>query len=422
MAAMSEGTDRPHPPGSSPSAEWLRRRLAPLMRMWRAGIKVTLVRIPRPFDDPHTSASGLNSDRVLLFGAGLAVGWGVSTHDLALPGFLARSLSSLTGRGADVDVVAHPDIHLEDALNQLKALPLWRYDALVIVLGVNAALRLAPLKGWRRDMAALLADLEGSFPAKPVVIAGVQRIRSIPVYNSFFGGLADTHATAINEASAQLCAKTQHAIFVPLPDIAAPAGDRHRSPDTYAESARVLATALMPALADPGHQIGDPHRASPYDEGRAEADRQAAVDALDLSDPELAKTIDRILAITQLSLQVKAAVLTVIDHDRQLLRSSAWSPLAELPRVGSFCDTTIRQRGGTVIPDALQDERFRDNPLVVGDPCIRFYAGFPLESLSGERLGTLCVFDTEPRRADDIDLVGLRDLALMTQRELRAFR
>jgi hypothetical protein len=422
MAAVTEGADEPHSLTVSPSVEWIRRRLAPVMRMWRAGIKATLVRIPRPFDDPHTSAPGLNSDRLLIFGAGLAVGWGVSTHDLALPGFLARSLSSLTGRGADVDVIAHPDILLEDALSQLKALPLWRYDAIVIVLGVNEALQLAPLKVWWRDLAALLAGLEESFPDKPVVIAGVQRIRSIPVYNSFLGGLADTHATAINQASAQLCAKTQHAIFVPLPDIAAPADDRYRSPDTYAESARVLATALMPALADPGHQIGDPHRPFPHDEDRAEVDRQAAVDALDLSDAELAKTIDRILAMTQLSLQVKAAVLTVIDHDRQLLRSSAWSPLAELPRVGSFCDTTIRQRGGMVIPDALQDERFRGNPLVVGDPRIRFYAGFPLESLSGERLGTLCVFDTEPRRADDIDLVGLRDLALMMQRELRASR
>jgi lysophospholipase L1-like esterase len=422
MAAVNEGVDVPNSPRISLSAEWLRRRLAPLMRMWRAGIKVTLVRIPRPFDDPHCSAPGLNSDRILIFGAGLAVGWGVSTHDLALPGFLARSLSALTGRGADVDVVAHPDILLEDALRQLNALPLWRYDALVVVLGVNAALHLAPLKVWRWDLAALLAGLEETFPGKPVVIAGIQRIRSIPVYNSVLGGIADTHATMLNRATAQLCAETQHATFAPLPEFAMSADGRHRSPDTYAASARALAAVLVPALAVPGHQIGDPYRPLPHDEERAEAARQAAVDELDLSDAELIKAIDQILAITQLSFQVKAAVLTVLDHDRQLLRASTWASLTEVPRAGSFCDATIRQRGGMVVPDALQDERFRDNPLVVGEPRIRFYAGFPLESFSGERLGTLCVFDTEPRPADDVDLAGLRDMALMVQRELRTSR
>lgn len=422
MAAVNEGTDPSDSPTSSLSTEWLRRGLAPLMRMWRAGIKTTLVRVPRPLDDPHTSAPGLNSDRVLLFGAGLAVGWGVSTHDLALPGFLARSLSVLTGRGADVDVVADQDILLEDTLRRLNALPLWRYDALVVVVGVNAALNLAPLKTWRQDMAALLAGLEESFPGKPVVIAGIQRIRSIPVYDSVIGGIADRHATRLNSVTAQLCAETRHATFAPLPAFDVPPDDRHRSPETYAESGRAVATALMPALAVPGHHIDDPHRPFPHDEDRAEAERQAAVDQLDLTDAELVKAIDQILAITRLSLQVETAALTVVYHDRQLLRTSSPTSVIEVPRHGSFCDTTIRQRGGMVVPDALQDERFRDSPLVVGDPRIRFYAGYPLESLSGERLGTLSVFDTKPRPAEDIDLGELRNLALLVQRELRAPR
>jgi GAF domain-containing protein len=71
-----------------------------------------------------------------------------------------------------------------------------------------------------------------------------------------------------------------------------------------------------------------------------------------------------------------------------------------------------------VVPDALADERFRDNPLVLGEPHIRFYAGYPVESPSGERIGALCVFDPEPRRADDVDTVLLREFALMMQSEL----
>ncbi|MEO6943213.1 MAG: GAF domain-containing protein [Lacisediminihabitans sp.] len=392
------------------------------MRMWRAGIKVTLVRIPRPFDEPHTSAPGGNSDRVLIFGAGLAVGWGVSTHDLALPGFLARSLSSLTGRGADVDVIADPDILLNDALRMLNALPLWRYDAVVVVLGVNAALHLDPLKIWRRDLAALLAGLEESFRGKPVVITSVQRIRSIPAYDSILGSIADRQATILNRATAGICARSTHAIFARLPDFALPSPGRYRSPDTFAESARVVATALAPALAIPQHQDGDSYQPLPYDEDRAEEARQAAVDALDLTDSELAKGIDQILALAQVSLEVPAALLTLVDHDRLLLYASAGSSPTETPRAGSFCDLTVRQRGRMVVPDARQDDRFRDNVLVVGDPHIRFYAGFPLESNSGERLGTLCVFDTKPRQADDIDLVELRNLALRMQRELRTAR
>jgi GAF domain-containing protein len=113
------------------------------------------------------------------------------------------------------------------------------------------------------------------------------------------------------------------------------------------------------------------------------------------------------------------AVLTVLDHDKQLIRTSTRTPITELPRAGSFCDTTIRLRGGMVVPDALDDERFRDYPLVAGDPAFRYYAGFPIESPSGERIGALCVFDPEPREADEADLTRLRDLALMVQRRLR---
>ena len=71
-----------------------------------------------------------------------------------------------------------------------------------------------------------------------------------------------------------------------------------------------------------------------------------------------------------------------------------------------------------VVPDAFADERFRDNPFVHGEPHFRFYAGFPVESPSGERIGALCVFDLEPRPASDVDLVLLRELAIMVQSEL----
>lgn len=391
------------------------------MHLWRAGIKQALVRVPRPFDSPHASAPGPDSARVLIFGAGLAVGWGVTTHELALPGFLARMLFPLTGRGIDVDLVAHPDILLSEALRRVSALCLWRYDAIVVVLGINEALRLTSSKAWGTQLTVLLAELQ-KITDIPVAITRIQRIRSIPAYDSAPGTLANIYATALNRVSAEVCAAAPNAVFVPLPDFAPTTSDRYRSPDSFAESARVAAKALSTALTVPRHLASDPYPPLLHDDDRAEAQRQAAVDELDLSNPGLGSAIDQILGVARLSLTATAAMFTVLDRERQLLRASGCRPASELPRAGSLCDATIHRWGGMTIPDAQRDARFRNDPLVVGDPHIRFFAGFPVESSSGERIGALCVFDSEPRNAEGFDLVTLRNLALSVRRELESTR
>jgi hypothetical protein len=82
--------------------------LVPLMRAWSAATNRDYDGIPRPTDATQTHSFGTDSDRILVFGSGPAVGWGVLSHDVALPGSLARALSARTGRGADVDVVPNP--------------------------------------------------------------------------------------------------------------------------------------------------------------------------------------------------------------------------------------------------------------------------------------------------------------------------
>jgi GAF domain-containing protein len=82
----------------------------------------------------------------------------------------------------------------------------------------------------------------------------------------------------------------------------------------------------------------------------------------------------------------------------------------------------MRDSEATVVPDTEADDRFAAGPLLNGDHSMRFYAGFPIESPSGERVGALCVLDSQPRRrADDIDRDLLRELALMVQREMWRF-
>jgi GAF domain-containing protein len=86
----------------------------------------------------------------------------------------------------------------------------------------------------------------------------------------------------------------------------------------------------------------------------------------------------------------------------------------------SFCGHAILGNSIFIIPDAAHDKRFADNPLVINDPKIRFYAGCPLRSLNGSELGTLCIIDRKPRNLSEEDLEALQDLASMAEREFAA--
>lgn len=158
-------------------------------------------------------------------------------------------------------------------------------------------------------------------------------------------------------------------------------------------------------------------------------DEQARVENLRqfrILDTEPEEVFDEVTRLAAYISQTPTALITFVDSDRQWFKSRVGFGRRETPRDISFCAHAILQPGPTVVKDALDDERFRDNPLVLESPYIRFYAGFPLTSAEGHRLGTLCVLDSVrrllfPEQAEAMERLSRVAMALLESRRTVAY-
>lgn len=149
-----------------------------------------------------------------------------------------------------------------------------------------------------------------------------------------------------------------------------------------------------------------------------EKKRLQSLRGLNLLDTPKEERFDRITRLAHRLFQVPYSALNLIDGDRQWGKSCHGIQSYEVSREHSFCAHTILQEDPMVIPDTHDDERFVENPQVTGDPGIRFYAGVPVHSPDGHRVGTLCVFDQQPREVSNEDIKSLGDLAVLVENEL----
>lgn len=149
--------------------------------------------------------------------------------------------------------------------------------------------------------------------------------------------------------------------------------------------------------------------------------RQAALDRYQVLDTPPEPSFDRITELVRSILGVPISVVSLVDRDRQWFKARAGIEASETPRDISFCNHSIRQRIPMVIPDAREDARFCNSPLVTANPNIRSYAGIPLETPDGYNIGSLCAIDTVPRQFDAAQIAILQNLAALAvdQLELR---
>ncbi|MEG9249981.1 GAF domain-containing protein [Arthrobacter sp. Soc17.1.1.1] len=152
----------------------------------------------------------------------------------------------------------------------------------------------------------------------------------------------------------------------------------------------------------------------------AERERLHAVTRTNLLDSPPESRFDQYTQQARDYFAVSSSVVALIDDHRMFLKSVIGSIEQNLPREVTFCTATIRNAGPLIIPDAREDDRFRTNPLVVGEPFIRFYAGYPLRGPGGWTVGTLCVIDQKPRNFSAQDGRFLRKLARLVEDEINA--
>jgi GAF domain-containing protein len=155
----------------------------------------------------------------------------------------------------------------------------------------------------------------------------------------------------------------------------------------------------------------------PENEGaRLEALRQYEI--LD-TDPE--ESFNDLTRLAAYICNTPIALISLIDAHRQWFKSRVGLSQQETSRDISFCAHAIMLDGPFIVRDALDDERFRKNPMVTALPHIRFYAGSPLMSPEGFKIGTLCVIDSKPRELTPEQVAALRILSnqVITQLDLR---
>jgi len=321
-----------------------------------------------------TYASGPRPYRVLLLGPSGVV-------DEALGAVVADAVAVRSGHGVEVEALPAAPLaeSAEDAL--LPGRDLERVDAVVLVLDLE------PSSGTVDDARSAVTALLDRLAAR--LVAGSTVVVAVPPAS--VSGLDAQRLDAVAEG------------LEGVVDALTPVVRLEDAPlDPAAAWGASIAAATASGLIEP--MVGflpDDH----FDEDL----RLDAVDVLPPRDGLWVARFQQFVDAARAAYGTSSAALSIIDADHARYGVTAGFPNKVIKRGQTICNRTIRTYGGVIVGDAALDLRFESNPDVrSGD--VRFYAGYRIESIDGAPLGSLCVFDPEPRETAEEDLVALRDL------------
>lgn len=392
--------------------------LRPLMQGWGRRALRSLSAVPRPMDDPRAHASGVDSDRILLFGSGAAVGWGVLSHGMALPGTLARAVSKLTGRGTDVDVLPNPDFRVSSALKDLSGVNLTRYDAVVLSLGLNEVIGASSVSAWRRDLERVVSYIAENAAARtPIFLIGINPMTQITRFDALIGPYVSHHRRVLNRLAANVGAHRERVFFIPNDPAPRAEKNRYRESADYRDGGQLIAATVAPVLDADLHDTRVGFERRPRTALTDEVTRLSTLEELGLLDSE-EQRFDRLTEFARKSFHTSAAKITIIDGDSFWTKSAQGMPRLTGPGDDSICFTAVDSEDALIVGDVSLDPRFASMPHVKGPPPVRFYAGHRIDAPNGVPIAVLCVQDSSPRDVTGFDRALLRDLALLVQKEV----
>lgn len=152
---------------------------------------------------------------------------------------------------------------------------------------------------------------------------------------------------------------------------------------------------------------------------QSEASHLPALHAAGLLDTPPEECFDEIVRLASAICETPITLISLVDQDRQWFKAKLGLNVRETPVESSFCARAIRQDDLYIVPDTWQDPLFAQNALVQGDPYIRFYAGYPVKLRGGEKVGTLCVIDNQPRRLNPLQMHALEILGRQVTAQLQ---
>jgi GAF domain-containing protein len=385
------------------------------LRAWYAFRLLELRDHRRPRDSAVTRSGDPHADRILVLGNGFTAGWGVDSHREALTGRLALAMTDRTGRNCDLDVVGAESMNMRSALAWVGDRDLAGFDAFVVCVGLNDALRLTGLEDWERGLRDLLGSAVPRLrPEVPTLVVGIPPVRALPAFDGLVARFAEKHRDRLNDLTRRLAAEYR-VDYVDIDEFAPDRAGRLLVPAIYTQLAGFIATRLAPTLLD----------SRPKPEAReSQPDPiwhwSGAEEVVALAAQGGSPVLRRLAETAQKSFKVELAVVSLVNGDRLYYGNNTDVMPESVPLDLSFCQYTIREAAPVIIPDVSADARFADNPLTELS-FINFYAGYPLRASDGRVIGSFCLQGSRSRSGEAVSIEALRGMALQAEAELRRF-